>query len=61
MRILEMVVAYTEGNSSQEMEIKNLRAKLAAAEKALVDKDKALKLVEAELGKLSEERNALML
>ena len=41
--------------------MKNLRVKLAATEKALVEKDKALKLVEAESGKLSEERNTLML
>ena len=40
------------------MEIKNLQDKLAAAEKSLVDKDKALKLAEAEPGKLAEERSA---
>ena len=47
IQILGMVVAYTEGSSSQEIEIKNIRAKLAATEKAVVDKDKSLKLAEA--------------
>ena len=61
MRILEMAVAYTEGSSSQEAEMKNLRAKLATSEKALVEKDKALKLFEEEPGRLSEERMVLLL
>ena len=33
MRILEMVVAYTEGSSLLEAELKKLRAKLAATKK----------------------------
>ena len=61
MRILEMVVDYTEGSSSQDAEMKNLRAKLAASEKALVEKDKSLKLSEEESGKISEEHMVLFL
>ena len=61
MRILEMSVAYTEGSSSQETEMMNLQVKLATSEKALVEKDKALKLSEEESGKLSEERMILFL
>ena len=61
MWILEMVVAYTEGSSSHEAEMKNLWPKLAASEKALIEKDKSLKLFEEESGKLSEERRVLWL
>ena len=61
MRILEMVVTYTEGSSSQATKIRNLRAKLAAAEKALIDTDKVLKLAETESGKLAEEHIVFML
>ena len=41
--------------------MKNLRVKLAAREKAFVEKDKALKLSEEESGKLSEECRVLLL
>ena len=44
MRILEMVVAYIGGSSFQEAELKNLRAKLAASEKARIEEEKARKL-----------------
>ena len=60
MRILEMEVVYTEGSSSLEAEGKNLLAKLAVSENALVEKGKALKLSEEESGKLSEERRVLL-
>ena len=41
--------------------MKNLWAKLATSEKALVEKDKSLKLSEEELGRLSKERRVLLL
>ena len=41
MQILELVVSYTEGSSSQEAELKNLRAKLVASEKARIKEEKA--------------------
>ena len=46
MRVLEMEVAYTKAGLSQEAEMKNLRVKMAASEKALVEKYKSLKLFE---------------
>ena len=61
MRILEMVVAYTEGSSSQEAEMKNLQAKVAASEKAWVEEEKSRKLFDEETGRLSEECRVLLL
>ena len=61
MQILEMVVSYTEGSSSQETEMKNLWVKLATSKRALVKKDKSLKLSEEESGRLFEECMVLLL
>ena len=61
MRILEMAFAYIEGSSSQEVELKNLQAKLAASEKAQIKVERAWKLFEEESGRLSEECRVLLL
>ncbi|CAI8617503.1 unnamed protein product [Vicia faba] len=60
-RILEMVVAYTDGNSSQEAELKNLWAKLAASEKKVLEEEKAQRLSKKESGRVSEEHRILLL
>ena len=41
MRVLEMVVAYTEGGTSLEVKVRKLRTKLAKAEKECGDKKTA--------------------
>ena len=61
MRILEMVIAYTAGSSSQEAELKNLQAKLATSEKARIKEEKARKMSDKETGRLFEECRVLLL
>ncbi|CAI8614966.1 unnamed protein product [Vicia faba] len=56
-----MTITYTEGSSSQEVELMKLWAKLAAVKKGRSDEEKARKLVEEDLGKLSEERSVWLL
>ena len=56
-----MTIAYTEGGSSQEVEMRKLLAKMAKIERECTDEGVSRKLAEESLEKLTKEHKTMLL